>query len=353
GSPTSRSVSPAGTPRAASAASRLPPLSPSSCAATPPNGSPARCTRSTAGTSPRCSRDPPGGAAFPGGPSIQLSLVRPVLLSRPMAPPARTRRRKPASRRGRSSRRRGRARPSAWARTREAAGHQLRGHGADTLAVALVVLGVLTVLGLASDLAGSVGSFLADGSAALLGKGRIAFPLACFGFAGLLFAGYLPHRLGDEDVDDEPVDDEDGDAKSPAPLRIGLGVVLVVLSVVGLLHLAGGRPPVDASDQVRDAGGLLGAAVAAPLASVAGVVGTAVILVGIGLLGLLLAPGVPMRRVLGAISGGFRWVAGAVGELLQLGADQPAADTENAGGRGGGTAGYHQDGHADTPPAHA
>src|SRR5262249_57656558 len=91
--------------------------------------------------------------------------------------------------------------------------------------------------------------------------------LACFGFAGLLFAGYLPHRLGDEDVDDEPVDDEDGDAKSPAPLRIGLGVVLVVLSVVGLLHLAGGRPPVDASDQVRDAGGLLGAAVAAPLAS--------------------------------------------------------------------------------------
>ena len=251
-----------------------------------------------------------------------------------MAAPARTRRRKPASRRGRSSRRRGRARPSAWARTREAAGHQLRGHGADTLAVALVVLGVLTVLGLASDLAGSVGSFLADGSAALLGKGRIAFPVASFGFAGLLFAGYLPHRLGDEDVDDEPVDDEDGDAKSPAPLRIGLGVVLVVLSVVGLLHLAGGRPPVDASDQVRDAGGLLGAAVAAPLASVAGVVGTAVILVGIGLLGLLLAPGVPMRRVLGAISGGFRWVAGAVGELLQLGADHPAGDTtENAGGR--------------------
>jgi S-DNA-T family DNA segregation ATPase FtsK/SpoIIIE len=200
----------------------------------------------------------------------------------------------------------------------------LRGHGADTLAVALVVVGVLTVLGLASDLAGSVGSFLADGSATMLGRGRIAFPLACFGFAGLLFAGYLPRRLDDEDVDDDRAEAEDGDTKSPAPLRIGLGIVLVVLAVVGLLHLAGGSPPVDASDQLRNAGGLLGAATAAPLSSVAGVVGTAVILTAIGVLGLLLAPGVPMRRVLEVIAAGLRWVAHAVGDLFQLGGDHPA-----------------------------
>ena len=256
---------------------------------------------------------------------MQLSLVRPVLLSSPMAAPARTRRRKPASKRGRSSRRRAPARPTAWERTREAAGHQLRGHGADTLAVALVVIGVLTVLGLASDLAGSVGSFLADGGATMLGRGRIAFPLACFGFAGLLFAGYLPSRQDAEDVDDEP-EDVDDDAKSPAPLRIGLGIVLVVLAVVGLLHLAGGSPSIDASDQLRNAGGLLGAALAAPLASVAGVVGTAVILTAIGVLGLLLAPGVPMRRVFHAIAAGLRRVVRAVRELFQLGGDR-ATDT--------------------------
>ncbi|HYV58433.1 MAG TPA: DNA translocase FtsK 4TM domain-containing protein [Acidimicrobiia bacterium] len=243
-----------------------------------------------------------------------------------MAAPARTRRRKPPSKRGRTSRRRAPARPSAWERTREAAGHQLRGHGADTLAVALVVVGVLTVLGLASDLAGSVGSFLADGSATMLGRGRIAFPLACFGFAGLLFAGYLPSRADADAVEAEPSDDDDADAKSPAPLRIGLGIVLVMLATVGLLHLAGGSPPVDASDQLRNAGGLLGAAMAAPLASVAGVVGTAVILTGIGLLGLLLAPGVPMRRVFDAIGAGLRWVAHAVGVLFQLGGDHQASD---------------------------
>ncbi|HMG27468.1 MAG TPA: DNA translocase FtsK 4TM domain-containing protein, partial [Acidimicrobiia bacterium] len=256
-----------------------------------------------------------------------------------MAAPPRTRRRKPASKRGRTSRRRAPARPSAWERTREAAGHQLGGHGADALAVALVVVGVLTVLGLASDLAGSVGGFLADGSATLLGRGRIAFPLACFGFAALLVAGYLPHRLGNDDVDDEATDDEDGDARSPAPLRVGLGIVLAMLAVVGLLHLAGGRPSVDSSDQLRNAGGLLGAAMAAPLASVAGVVGTAVILTGIGLLGLLLAPGVPMRRVFAAIGAGLRRIAHVVGDLFQLGRDDTgdaaAGDEEDRAGAEG------------------
>ncbi|HEX3669916.1 MAG TPA: DNA translocase FtsK 4TM domain-containing protein, partial [Acidimicrobiia bacterium] len=190
----------------------------------------------------------------------------------------------------------------------------MRGHGADALAVGLVVIGVLTVLGLASDLAGSVGSFLADGSATMLGRGRIVFPAACFGFAVLLFAGYRPRGL-DADEDDEPEDDE---TRAPAPLRIGLGIALVMLAVVGLLHLAGGSPPVDPTDGLRNAGGLLGVAVASPLAAGAGVVGTAVILTGLGLLGLLLAPGVPMRRVFDAIAAGARWAAAAVSELFQL-----------------------------------
>ena len=235
-----------------------------------------------------------------------------------MAAPARTRRRKPAPKRRRNTRRRAPARPTAWERSREAAGRQLRGHGADALAVALVVVGVLTVLGLASDLAGSVGSSLADGSATMLGRGRIAFPLACFGFAVLLFAGYRPQGLGADDLDDE-TEDEDDEARAPAPLRIGLGIVLAMLSVVGFFHLAGGSPSVDSSDGLRNAGGLLGAAVASPLAAIAGVVGTGVILIGIGLLGLLLAPGVPMRRVFDAIAAGARWVAATLSELFQFG----------------------------------
>jgi DNA segregation ATPase FtsK/SpoIIIE, S-DNA-T family len=228
-----------------------------------------------------------------------------------MAAPARSRRRR-ATKRRRGQRRRAPARPTAWERTREAAGVQLEGHGADALAVGLVILGVLTVLGLASDLAGPVGSFLADGSATLLGRGRLALPAACFGFAVLLFAGYRLRGSDDgREEDDEP---------RAAPLRIGLGLVLALVAAVGLLHLSGGTPPVDASsDELRDAGGLLGAAIASPLRAGASVAGAAVILTGLGLLGLLLAPGVPMRRAFDAIAAGARWVVRMVRELFHLG----------------------------------
>ncbi|HKA92697.1 MAG TPA: DNA translocase FtsK, partial [Acidimicrobiia bacterium] len=58
----------------------------------------------------------------------------------------------------------------------------------------------------------------------------------------------------------------------------------------------------------------------------AGVVGTAVILTAIGVLGLLLAPGVPMRRVFDTIAAGLRWIARAVSELFRLGGDRAPAD---------------------------
>jgi DNA segregation ATPase FtsK/SpoIIIE, S-DNA-T family len=242
---------------------------------------------------------------------------------------ARTRRRRSTAKRRRRSPRRAPARPTAWERTREAAGVQLQGHGADAFAVGLVILGVLTVLGLASDLAGPVGRFLADASATLLGQGRLALPAACFGFAALLFVGRGPLRRATEDIDEE-YDDEDERAER-APLRIGLGLLLVLLAAVGLLHLSGGSPAIDASvDELRDAGGVLGAAIAAPLRAAAGAVGASVILVGFVVLGALLAPGVPMRRVFDAIAGALRWAASAAGALFHLAVEPHHAGAPDA-----------------------
>src|SRR2546421_6535669 len=208
---------------------------------------------------------------------------------------ARTRRRRSTAKRRRRSPRRAPARPTAWERTREAAGVQLQGHGADAFAVGLVILGVLTVLGLASDLAGPVGRFLADASATLLGRGRLALPAACFGFAALLFVDRSPFRRAAQDIDEEYADEEERPA--PAPLRIGLGLLLVLLAAVGLLHLGGGSPAIDASvDELRDAGGLLGAAIAPPLRAGGGAVGAVGLLGGVAGRGALRAPGVPVRR---------------------------------------------------------
>jgi DNA segregation ATPase FtsK/SpoIIIE, S-DNA-T family len=239
----------------------------------------------------------------------------------------RSRRRTSSARRRRRSRRRSAARPTAWERGREAASIQLQGHGADALAVGLVILGVLTLLGLASDLAGPVGRFLADTSATLLGRGRLALPTACFGFAALLFVGRGPLRRTSEDADEQYEEEEERPA--PAPLRIALGLVLMLFAAVGLLHLIGGSPDIDAPvDEVRDAGGFLGAAIAAPLRAGAGAVGATVVLVGLAVLGALLAPGVPMRRVFAAIADALRWVGTSVAAFFRVGVERPSTQAD-------------------------
>jgi len=63
-------------------------------------------------------------------------------------------------------------------RGREAAGRQLAGHRADVLAVGLFVVGAIVALGLWTDLAGPVGSGLADGAGAAVGRARVAVPVA-------------------------------------------------------------------------------------------------------------------------------------------------------------------------------
>src|SRR6266511_3167438 len=188
--------------------------------------------------------------------------------------------------------------PSVWERGRESAGRQLGGHGADAAAVALLVLGVLTLLGLVSDAAGAVGSGLADGLGALFGTARYAIPPVCIGFALLFFFHSRPAaRRAAEAAGDEP-----------APLRVGIGCALLGLASVGALHLAGGSPALDGPiGHLRDAGGYVGGAIAAPLEAGAGTVGASVVLIGFAVLGGLLAPGVPMRTVVAGVGRAARW----------------------------------------------
>jgi hypothetical protein len=97
----------------------------------------------------------------------------------------------------------------------------------------------------------------------------------------LRFRCCSPYRLHGLGADDPTTLawDEDDEAR-PAPLRIGLGTPRDARRRRAAAPV-GGSPPVDSSDGPR-AGGLLGAALAR-CSAVAGVVGTAVILVGVGL----------------------------------------------------------------------
>ena len=192
------------------------------------------------------------------------------------------------------------------ARGREAAGRQLAGHRADVLAVGLFVVGAIFALGLWTDLAGPVGSGLADGAGAVLGRARVAVPVACFAFGVLLL---WPRRAPAADPDAETAEVEDGPAERPT-VRIAIGALLLFVADVGILHLADGRPSLSGPiDELRDAGGALGAMIATPSIAATGVVGASVILGGVALVGLLLALGISIGMIVSAATSRSRTVA--------------------------------------------
>src|SRR5262245_10887777 len=187
------------------------------------------------------------------------------------------------------------AEPGMVARSREAAGRQLAGHRGDVLAVCLFVVGAIVALGLWTDLAGPLGSALADGTGAVLGRARVAIPVACFAFGVVLL---WPRRAPAADPDAETVS-TGGDMPAEIPtVRIAIGALLLFVADVGILHLAYGRPALGGDlDELRGAGGALGAMVAGPLVAATGVVGASLILGALALVGVLLVLGVSIGLI--------------------------------------------------------
>jgi len=191
------------------------------------------------------------------------------------------------------------------ARSRQAAGRQLAGHRADLLAVGLFVLGAIFALGLWTELAGPVGSALADGTGAVLGRARVAVPVACFAFGVVLL---WPRRAVVVDLDDDTI--PDAPPAEPPTLRIAIGALLLFIADVGVLHLAYGRPALGGDlEDLRHAGGALGAMVAGPLVAAIGVVGASVVLGAVALVGVLLVLGLSIGVIAGATARASRVAA--------------------------------------------
>ena len=259
---------------AASAGSTTPRRWPCCSAATRPSGSPARCIRSTAATRPRSdgggrpSRSADAvrrrvlcravgaelSSAVGGCPSktklvaregrVSLPARRPAAILGGRAPPAPREPgapgRPPAAPVDLGPPARRRRPPARWPRCRRGRGRPL-------------VLAALLALGLFSDLAGPVGTGLADGFGTLIGEARYAVPVVCVGFAILL----LPRAAGSAARSGRPGREADradtaGDGSSPssrarAAARRARAWRSSALAVVGALHLLGGSPAIDGS----------------------------------------------------------------------------------------------------------
>ncbi len=197
----------------------------------------------------------------------------------------------------------------------------LGGHAADLVGLLCVGLGLVAGLGVYADAAGPVGRGLDTFIGTAVGWGRILVP------AALVAAGLALVRGPADDGDDEP-----------APRsHLWVGALLVAVAGCGLLHLAGGRPGLDApTDDLVAAGGLLGLAAAGPLASGLAPWGAGLLLGVLAAGGLVVLTQVPVRVAAESTAAVTRPASSAVadalrragGHLFSLGGSHPDASAE-------------------------
>jgi S-DNA-T family DNA segregation ATPase FtsK/SpoIIIE len=170
--------------------------------------------------------------------------------------------------------------------------------------IALIVLAVLSGLGLyvGRDGAGLVGVVLVNVFRGLFGVFGLVVPGLIAGGAVLLLRRARP--------------------RNP---RIVAGSALVLLSAMGLWHLAAGAPGPDAARQaLHDASGWIGIAAALPLRTLAALPGAVVVLVGLMSVGLLVLTDTPIRVAAHAVRTAF--VSDAPRRRRRRDRDDEAAD---------------------------
>ena len=168
----------------------------------------------------------------------------------------------------------------------------LDGRGADLLGLFLIVVGILSFLGIFTGASGLLGQAFDDGFGWLMGVFRYLAPFVIIaaGIAVIRRAGQ-PHSL---------------------PPHFVVGGIAALISMTGLVHLAGDSPAWGSSvaDLAR-AGGVLGVVVGGPLVAIASFWGGLLILLAVGFGGLIVMTGTSLQGLVDLIASGARPLAGA------------------------------------------
>ena len=188
-------------------------------------------------------------------------------------------------------------------------------HADDIAGVLLIAVGCVAGLGIYAEAGGPAGRAVADGFAAFFGRMRVAVPVVMF-VGGAALVWWRRPGLWDTPDDDGEARPRrrsvDGPPEVPAEVvQVIVGTTLLAMAVAGLLHVNAGAPESASSDELRHAGGWFGAAVGGPLFSLLSTWGTALLLSGVGLLGLVVLTRTPIRGLAGLAAAALRPV-GAV-----------------------------------------
>jgi S-DNA-T family DNA segregation ATPase FtsK/SpoIIIE len=195
------------------------------------------------------------------------------------------------------------------------------GRGHDVWGMIFVVAGLVSGLAIYFDLGGPLGQFIDDASGFLFGLLRVLMPPALVGCGVLLIrTGGDKEREGDN-------------------FRTITGAVVVLVAFAGFCHLFGGQPSLNADNRVEnlsDAGGLLGVAVAGPLEAIVWTFGATIVLAAVAFLGAVMFMGIPVRDAVGIVRRSVARIGTAIQSSLQslftLGRDRDAVDDDDGHG---------------------
>jgi S-DNA-T family DNA segregation ATPase FtsK/SpoIIIE len=180
----------------------------------------------------------------------------------------------------------------------------LGGHSGDLLGLLGITLGIVAGMGVYADVAGPVGRGLDTAFGTIVGSARLIVPVALLAFGVVLVRG-APEA-----------EDDEADATSRSYLWVG--GLMIAIAGCGLLHLAGGRPGLDApTEDLVAAGGLLGLAAAGPLASGLAPWGAGLILTAMGIGGLVVLTRVPVRVAAETTAAASRPAGAAIADTLK------------------------------------
>ena len=179
-------------------------------------------------------------------------------------------------------------------------------HADDVTGLLLAAAAVVCGLGIYAGGGGPVGRGLADLAATALGWLRYLLPPA-LALGGASLIARKP-----------PVAPADGDDDVPnAAAHVGVGAVLLVLAVAGLAHVLGGSPTFGGpEDELRSAGGWLGAAVGTPLEGALGHGGAVTFLVLMAVGGLVVLTRTPLRDAADRTVAGVRPLTSRINQRL-------------------------------------
>ena len=197
----------------------------------------------------------------------------------------------------------------------------------------MVLLGVGALLGLAIyfDLAGPLGRGVETFVGWFFGLGRYVLPVV------LVASGVALVKKG----------------QSSSPTRLLIGWGLMGLAVLGVLHIVREPESLKDLDEVVDAGGWSGAAVADPLQALVASAGTVVILSAVFLGGLLLVTSTSLRTMASNTGRGVGTVARPLGRAAKRAiSDLSTLSSERGGGRSGEDAVEGDHRHAGAPDVH-